>query len=134
MECRDFLIPTPGFGGLRRIRGDREKRKLKFPELWRTKDLHLSMISIWELARKVEKKQLTLDRDLNDWLDLATAARPLQLVELTRPILVESCRLPKPFYGDPADQIIVATARTHAAVLITKDRNIRNYPHVQTLW
>jgi PIN domain nuclease of toxin-antitoxin system len=97
-------------------------------------DLHLSMISIWELAKRVEKKQLTLDRDLDDWLDLAITVKPLHLVELTRPVLVESCRLPKPFHGDPADQIIVASARAHAAVLITKDQKIRNYFHVQTLW
>ena len=97
-------------------------------------DLHLSLISIWELAKKVEKKQLILDRDLDAWLDLAAATRPLRFVEVTRPILVESGRLPKPFHGDPADQIIVATARDHAAVLITKDEKIRNYPHVRSLW
>jgi antitoxin (DNA-binding transcriptional repressor) of toxin-antitoxin stability system len=36
--------------------------------------------------------------------------------------------------GDPADQLIVATARHHEAPLITKDQKIRNYPHVRTLW
>lgn len=97
------------------------------------KDLLLSMISIWELAKKVEKGQLTLDRDLNDWLDLALAG-PLQLLEIDRRILVESCRLPGPFHGDPADQIIVSTARTHTAILITKDQKIRQYSHVQTFW
>ena len=97
-------------------------------------DLHLSMISIWELSKKVEKKQLILDRDLDAWLDLATTGKDLHLVELTRPILTESCRLPQPFHGDPADQIIVATARTHAAVLITKDEKIRKYAHVQSTW
>ena len=97
-------------------------------------DLHLSMMSIWELSKKVEKKQLILDRDLDAWLDLATAERRLHLVDLSRPILVESCRLPQPFHGDPADQIIVATARSHAAVLVTKDEKIRNYAHVQTIW
>ena len=39
------------------------------------------------------------------------------LVELTRPNLTDSCRLPKPFHGDPADQIIVATARGQAGIL-----------------
>ena len=98
------------------------------------KDLLLSLISIWELAKKVEKGQITLDRDLNDWLDLALAPQSLQIVELDRRILVDSCRLPKPFHGDPADQIIVSTARRYAALLITKDQKIRSYSHVQTLW
>ena len=66
--------------------------------------LYLSMISFWELAKKVEKRQLVLDRPLDEWLDLATVAPGLHVAELTRPILVESCRLPAPFHGDPADQ------------------------------
>jgi len=96
--------------------------------------LWLSLMSIWELAKKVEKHQLVLDRPLDQWLDLATTMPGLQLAELTRPILVESCQLPQPFPGDPADQLIVATARHHEAVLVTKDRNIRDYPHVRSIW
>lgn len=53
---------------------------------------------------------------------------------MTRPILVESCRLPQPFHGDPADQIIVATAREHDATIVTKDRQIVSYPHVRSSW
>ena len=96
--------------------------------------LSLSLISIWEVAKKVEKGQLVLDRPLDDWLDLATHQRGLHLAELSRPILVESCRLPAPFHGDPADQIIVATARDRDATIITKDQRIREYAHVRTVW
>jgi PIN domain nuclease of toxin-antitoxin system len=94
----------------------------------------VSLISLWEVAKKVEKGQLVLDRPLDDWLDLATAPPGLQLVELTRPILVESCRLPGPFHGDPADQIIVATARDREAVIVSRDDRIRRYDHVRSLW
>ena len=97
-------------------------------------DLWVSLISIWELAKKVEKEQLVLDRPLDQWLDEAAALPGLHLADLTRPILVESCQLPRPFPGDPADQIIVATARREAAVVVTKDRKIRGYAHVRTLW
>ena len=96
--------------------------------------LQLSLISLWELARKVAKEQIVLDRPLDEWLDIATLRDGLQLVELSRPVLVESCRLPPPFHGDPADQIIVATARHHGARLVTKDRAIRDYEHVQSVW
>jgi PIN domain nuclease of toxin-antitoxin system len=96
--------------------------------------LWLSLISIWEMAKKVEKRQLTFDRPLTDWLDAATAMPGLQLAELTRPILVDSCALPPPFVGDPADQIIVATARHHGAVVVTKDRKIRQYTHARSIW
>ena len=100
----------------------------------RDEDVWVSLISIWELAKKVEKRQLVLDRPLDQWLDLAMAMPGLHLAELTRPVLVESCRLPQPFPGDPADQIIVATARQENSVLVTKDRNIREYVHVRSLW
>ncbi len=96
--------------------------------------LALSLISLWEVAKKVEKGQLVLDRPVEDWLDLAAMRPDLHVAELTRPILVESCRLPQPFHGDPADQIIVATARDRHAVVITKDERIRAYGHVRSAW
>ena len=96
--------------------------------------LGLSVISVWEVAKKVEKSQLVLDRPVEDWVDEAVARPGMQLFEMTRPILVESCRLPGPFHGDPADQIIVATARDREAIVMTKDERIRRYPHVRSSW
>ena len=96
--------------------------------------LALSLISIWEVAKKVEKAQLVLDRPVDDWIDQAVARPGLQLLELTRPILIESCRLPGPFHGDPADQILVATARERHAAIVSKDEKIRRYVHVRSLW
>ncbi len=100
----------------------------------RGRSLWLSFISVWELSKKVEKGQLVLDRPLDEWLDLATIRDGLRLAELTRPILVESCRLPGSFHGDPADQIIVSTARHHGAMLVTKDRTIQDYEHIRSVW
>ena len=97
-------------------------------------DLWISLISMWEVAKKVEKKQLVLDRPLDQWLDEAVSVQGLGVWELTRPILVESCELPRPFHGDPADQMLVATARRHGAVLVTKDQRIRRYAHVTSIW
>ena len=97
-------------------------------------ELHLSMISIWEMAKKVEKGQLALDRPLEEWMEAALAADGLMVADMTRPILIDSCRLPLPFHGDPADQIIVATTRSLSASLITKDARLRDYPHVRCLW
>ena len=96
--------------------------------------LALSLISTWELAKKVEKGHLSLDRPVADWMDLAVTNPGLQLLDLTLPILLESCRLPQPFHGDPADQIIVATARQRDAVILTKDERIRGYDHVRSTW
>src|SRR2546429_160299 len=51
----------------------------------------------------------------------------------TDPIAVGSTQLPQPFHRDPADQIIVATARTLGVPLLTADARILNYPHVTVL-
>ena len=111
-----------------------QKARAAIQNSQRDDTLWLSLISLWELAKKVEKAQLVLDRPLDQWLDEATAQPDLHLAELTRPILVESCRLPPPFPGDPADQIIVATARHLEAALVTKDRAIRQYSQVRSIW
>lgn len=97
-------------------------------------ELLLSLISVWEVAKKVEKRQLVLDRTLDDWLDRATTRSGFHVVELTRTILVESSRLPGPFQGDPADQIIVATARDRGATVVSKDDRIQDYDHVRVVW
>jgi len=100
----------------------------------REEGVSLSVISVWEVAKKIEKNQLVLDRPLRQWMDHALGVAGLLLVELTPAILLESCELPQPFHGDPADQMIVACARHHGAVLVTKDQSLRRYPHVQTVW
>jgi PIN domain nuclease of toxin-antitoxin system len=97
-------------------------------------ELYLSIFSVWEMAKKVEKGQLALDRPLDEWLDAALAVEGIQLAELTRPVVVDSCRLPQPFHGDPADQIIVATARSLEAAVVTRDERLRDYKHVRTVW
>ena len=42
--------------------------------------------------------------------------------------------LPGSFHKDPADRMIVATACLHGLTLLTKDRDIRSYAGVKTLW
>ena len=94
-------------------------------------DLWISLISVWEVAKKVEKRQLILDRALDQWLDEAVVAQGLGVFEMTRPILIESCQLPQPFHGDPADQILAATARRHGAAMVAKEHQIRSYAQIQ---
>jgi len=128
------LIPTRGYGGSRKTLDSRGAAAAAIRRTVTSNGLFLSFISIWEVAKKVEKRQLVLDRPLDQWLDQAVTSEGLGLWELTRPVLVESSSLPQPFHGDPADQIIVATARRHGALIATKDEKIRSYPHVRSLW
>jgi PIN domain nuclease of toxin-antitoxin system len=94
----------------------------------------ISSISLWEIAKKSSKGKLTFSIPINQWLTQATSDVGIKIFELTPEIAYESCYLPGAFHKDPADQIIVATARVNDLVLITKDQKILNYEHVKTLW
>ena len=93
----------------------------------------VSIISCWEVAKLVEYGRLKLPQDVAEWLGVAIAYPGLQLLDLTPAIVVESTRLPQPFHKDPADQMIVATARIHDCPLATADDKILNYAHVRTV-
>ena len=76
--------------------------------------------------------ELTISPD--EWLDYAINQTGLTILELNSKIALESCNLPGNFHKDPADRIIVATARVSRSQLITKDQKIIQYPHVTTVW
>ncbi len=80
----------------------------------------------------VEVGRLTLSIPVEEWLETAVAYPGVQLLALTIPIVVESTKLTG-FHRDPADQIIVATARIYGCPLLTADAKILTYPDVQTL-
>lgn len=92
--------------------------------------IEVSIISCWEVAKLVENKRLTLALPAVDWLNAALSYPGVRLVPLTPEIVVDSCQLPGTFHKDPADQMIVATARIHGLALMTMDEKIIDYPHV----
>ncbi len=95
-----------------------------------TDGLGISAISCWEVAKLVEYGRLTLPLPVSDWFDQALAYPGIRLLELSPRIIVESTQLPGSFHRDPADQIIVATARVYSCPLVTLDSRLRTYPHV----
>ena len=95
--------------------------------------LGVSIISCWEVAKKVEVGKLVLDRGTREWVAGALNHRGISLIGLTPDVVVESTRLPGPFHRDPADQMIVATARVLGIPLLTHDARILAYPGVTTL-
>ncbi|MBD3305241.1 PIN domain-containing protein [candidate division KSB3 bacterium] len=94
--------------------------------------LGVSVMSCWEVAKLVEYQRLRLDRPVEDWIHGALQYPGIRLLELTPRIIVESTQLPGAFHRDPADQLIVATARIFDCPLVTLDDKIRAYPHVET--
>jgi len=95
--------------------------------------LGVSIISCWEVAKLVEKKRLDLPTSVEEWIEQALRYPGIVLLELTPRIVVEATQLPGSFHRDPADQLIVATARVHESPLATADRKILEYQGVDTL-
>jgi PIN domain nuclease of toxin-antitoxin system len=99
-------------------------------------DLLLSVISVWELGLLESKGRVELSTPCEQWVRDALAIPGLSVAPLTPEIALASSRLPEPFHGDPADRIIVATARALGARLVTRDSKILAYSrkrHVATL-
>lgn len=92
--------------------------------------LGISAISCWEVAKLVEYGRLRLSEPLAWWMEKALSYPGIQVLPLTPEIAIESTQLPQPFHKDPADQIIVATARIYNLGLMTCDIKILTYPHV----
>ena len=90
-------------------------------------------ISCWEVAKLVERGRLQLSMPVGEWLGLALSLPGVRLLPLSPEIAVQSTQLPGAFHKDPADQIIVATARVHRCPLATLDTAILAYPNVDLL-
>ena len=84
----------------------------------------LAEISLWEVAMLVERGRLELDMDLERWLAVASAPATVELARVTPAVAAEVARLPEKFHRDPADRLIVATARVRKLRVLTRDRKI----------
>lgn len=96
-------------------------------------ELGVSIMSCWEVAKLVEYDRLSLPQAPRDWLNRALDYPGVALLELTPDIVLDSTSLPGSFHRDPADQLIVATARTYGAPLVTSDGKLLSYTHVETI-
>ena len=98
------------------------------------KEIFISSISAWEIALLVAKKRLEFSIDVTDWITKSERLPFFQFIPVDNSVAVKSVNLPRPLHRDPADRIIIATAMTIAAPVVTKDEKLLNYPHVETIW
>ena len=89
------------------------------------RELFLPAISLWEAQVLHAKRRLELPLPFGEWLARATDARMISVVPLSVEVVLELDALPASFHGDPADRLIVATARAHVLPLATHDAAIR---------
>ena len=97
-------------------------------------EILLSAISIWEFCKLLEKGKIGISKDPLDWINMALDITGLRIVPLSPVIAYKSTSLPQPFHNDPADQIIVATAREENATILTKNQKILDYKQVRSIW
>jgi len=93
----------------------------------------ISAISLWEAQMLASRERLRLDSPLTHWLPTAAAPEIVTVLPLDTDVILALDALPTGFHGDPADRIIVATARAHGLPLATRDSNIRRSRTVK-LW
>jgi PIN domain nuclease of toxin-antitoxin system len=94
----------------------------------------ISAISCWEIAKLFEYGRLELPVGVSEWIDTALSYPKVTFLDLSPEIAIESTQLPGDFHRDPADQIIVATARIYGCSLASSDDKIIRYPHVSTVF
>jgi PIN domain nuclease of toxin-antitoxin system len=103
------------------------KARALFESEFEETKLGISAITPWEIALLVTKNRLTFEVDVADWIAAALTHPRAALVPIEPVIAVESTRLPDYRTNDPADRIIVATARHFQIPLVTADRMILAY-------
>ena len=86
--------------------------------------LVVSDISIWEVATLWSLGRIQLAVPLREWLEKAVAPPLVRRQGISPAVAAELAVLPASFHRDPADRILVATARVMGATLLTQDRRI----------
>lgn len=89
--------------------------------------VYLSLYTAWERAMLSAKRKLTSPLTPKAWFDQFASRAEITVVPLSSDILIESCYLPGELHGDPADRILIASARALDLTLVTRDRDILAY-------
>lgn len=95
--------------------------------------LLVSDISLWEIAMLHSLGRIRLTIPLREWLDKAAAPPLVRRHGISPAVAAELASLPDSFHRDPADRILVATARVLGATLLTQDRRIVDAALIDTL-
>ncbi len=98
--------------------------------------IFVSPISAWEIAMLVGKGRLSISENPQKWLSRLLEKPNLRVSEMSVDMMLACGALPEPLHGDPADRIIIATAREYGLRIVTRDQKILDYAekgHVMAL-
>jgi PIN domain nuclease of toxin-antitoxin system len=99
----------------------------------RGRPVAISAITLWEMAILAARHRIEIKGPLNVWLEEIENHPLIAVIPVTARIAAESVSLGSEFHNDPADQIIVATARLHGLRLMTADDRIRRWGKIPIL-
>jgi PIN domain nuclease of toxin-antitoxin system len=88
---------------------------------------YVSPISAWEIGLLVARGRLKLLITPQRWFARLFEVPNVRLAEMSPDTLIASSFLPGDPPRDPADRIIVATAREYGATIMTRDRVLLDY-------
>lgn len=97
-------------------------------------EISVSAISVAEIACAVERGRVIIDRHWKTWFRHYIELNSWQVENISLEIMEEAYSLPDDFHADPADRIITATARLKNCTILTADKKILAYPHVNSIW
>ena len=89
--------------------------------------LFASAISVWELGTLLRKRRIALSVEFERWVAASRQPPGVLIQAVTPEIAMDSAALPAFSEGDPADRLIVSTARSLGAQLMTCDRRLLEY-------
>jgi PIN domain nuclease of toxin-antitoxin system len=110
-----------------------EPARHRIAEAEREAAVAVSAISAWEAAMLVTKGRLELSMAIDDLITHCERLPVMRFLPITARIATASVHLER-LHADPADRLIVATARTYNATLVTKDDRLRRLDAVRTVW
>jgi PIN domain nuclease of toxin-antitoxin system len=98
----------------------------------RESGIAISAITLWELAWLATHRRLDITGTVETFVDKITSRTAIQ--PITPQMAVLANQFPPTYSGDPCDRLIGATALAGAFLLVTKDRNIREFRQIKTIW
>ena len=97
-------------------------------------EIFVSPISAAEIACASDRGSIELNEHWKLWFRRYIELNGWQVINIDLSIIEEAYSLPESFHPDPADRIITATARMKHLTILTADKKILQYPHVNTAW
>jgi PIN domain nuclease of toxin-antitoxin system len=95
--------------------------------------IYIAAISIWELALLENKSRIFFSVPLSEWIKKSLKTTGIKIVEFSNDIMISSVGLGDNIHKDPADRMIIATAKSIGATLFTRDKNIIDFMHEKFL-